>query len=163
MNRKVKRYDPINSDGTCGMCVEDADYGAYVEFADYAALEAELAKMRAVLDGFVLVPVEPTLEMANASVYNGTDYTGSFDFDDFKKDWTDILAAAPARQQVECQECERLRNTLLEVTTRHFAESWNRRASDKELEQYLSAGIAQLEGERDQLRAELDSIQPRAR
>lgn len=43
----VKRYDPINSDGTCGMCIEDADYGAYVEYADYAALEAELAKLRA--------------------------------------------------------------------------------------------------------------------
>lgn len=41
MNRKVKRYDPINSDGTCGMCIEDADYGAYVEYADYAALEDE--------------------------------------------------------------------------------------------------------------------------
>lgn len=47
MNRKVKRYDPINSDGTCGMCVEDADYGAYVEFADYAALEAERDQLRA--------------------------------------------------------------------------------------------------------------------
>ena len=42
----VKRYDPINSDGTCGMCIEDADYGAYVEYADYAALEAELAKLK---------------------------------------------------------------------------------------------------------------------
>ena len=47
MNRKVKRYDPISSDGTCGMCIEDADYGAYVEYSDYAALEAELAKLRA--------------------------------------------------------------------------------------------------------------------
>ncbi len=61
-----------------------------------AELRAQLAQQQGVLDGFVLVPVEPTLEMANASVYNGTDYTGSFDFDDFKKDWTDILAAAPA-------------------------------------------------------------------
>ena len=41
----VKRYDPVNSDGTCGMCVEDADYGAYVEYADYAALEAELVEL----------------------------------------------------------------------------------------------------------------------
>ena len=41
MNRKVKRYDPINSDGTCGMCIEDADYGAYVEYEDYAAIETE--------------------------------------------------------------------------------------------------------------------------
>ena len=43
----VKRYDPINEDGTCGVCVEDADYGAYVEYADYAALETELAQLRA--------------------------------------------------------------------------------------------------------------------
>ena len=43
----VKRYDPINNDGTCGVCIEDADYGAYVEYADFAALEAELAKLRA--------------------------------------------------------------------------------------------------------------------
>jgi ribosomal protein S14 len=50
MNSKVKRYDPINSDGTCGMCVEDADYGAYVEFADYAALEAECERLREALD-----------------------------------------------------------------------------------------------------------------
>ncbi len=46
MNRKVKRYDPINSDGTCGMCVEDVDYGAYVEFADYAAIETECNALR---------------------------------------------------------------------------------------------------------------------
>lgn len=61
-----------------------------------AELRAQLSQQQGVPDGYVLVPVEPTLEMANASVYNGTDYTGSFDFDDFKKDWTDILAAAPA-------------------------------------------------------------------
>ena len=46
MTRQVKRYDPINSDGTCGMCIEDADYGAYVEYEDYAALEAELARVK---------------------------------------------------------------------------------------------------------------------
>lgn len=93
MNRKVKRYDPINNDGTCGMCVEDADYGAYVEYADYAALEAE---------------------------------------------------------------CARLKNSLLAITARHFAEVWQKRTSDAELEQYLSAGIAQLEAERDALAAELE-------
>lgn len=42
---EVKRYDPINSDGTCGICVEDADYGAYVEYSDYAALDAECEKL----------------------------------------------------------------------------------------------------------------------
>ena len=39
-------------------------------------------------------------------------------------------------------ECERLKNSLLEITARRFAESWKKRTSDAELEQYLSAGIA---------------------
>lgn len=47
MSSEVKRYDPINSDGTCGMCIEDADYGAYVEYADYSALKAERERLRA--------------------------------------------------------------------------------------------------------------------
>lgn len=46
MSSEVKRYDQINSDGTCGICVEDADSGAYVEYADYAALEAECERLR---------------------------------------------------------------------------------------------------------------------
>jgi hypothetical protein len=48
----VKRYEPVNSDGTCGVCVEDADYGAYVEYADYDTLrtanqrlEGEVARL----------------------------------------------------------------------------------------------------------------------
>lgn len=53
-------------------------------------------------------------------------------------------------------EYERLKNSLLEITARRFAESWKKRTSDAELEQYLSAGIAQLEAERDTLRAELE-------
>ena len=53
------------------------------------------------------------------------------------------------------EECERLRNCLLEVTVRHFSESLKRRSSDKELEQYLSDGIAQLEAERDTLLQQL--------
>lgn len=53
MNNKVKRYDPINNDGTCGMCVEDADYGAYVEYADYAALEADNARFQSAIVGMI--------------------------------------------------------------------------------------------------------------
>ena len=49
----------------------------------------------------------------------------------------------------------RLKNALLAVTARHFAESWKRRTSDAELEQYLSAGIAQLEAECERLRMQL--------
>lgn len=46
----VKRYDPINSDGTCGICLEDPDYGAYVEFADYDALQSLNAELLEALD-----------------------------------------------------------------------------------------------------------------
>lgn len=41
----VKRYDPINSDGTCGICLEDPDYGAYVEFKDYDSLQSLNAEL----------------------------------------------------------------------------------------------------------------------
>lgn len=53
------------------------------------------------------------------------------------------------------EECERLRNCLLEVQVRHFSDSLKRRSSDKELEQYLADGIAQIESERDTLRQQL--------
>lgn len=49
-------------------------------------------------------------------------------------------------------------NTLLALTTRHFAESWSRRSTDAKLDEYLSAGIAQLQEERDAALAELESL-----
>ena len=55
-------------------------------------------------------------------------------------------------------ECARLKNSLLAVTARHFAEGWKKRTSDAELEQYLSAGIAQLEAKRDKLAGLLDRV-----
>ena len=65
----VKRYDPINSDGTCGMCIEDADYGAYVEYADYAALEAELATVKKVAYGNIeLLEENQNLKAENAKL-----------------------------------------------------------------------------------------------
>ena len=56
-------------------------------------------------------------------------------------------------------ECARLKNSLLAITARHFAESWKKRTSDAELEQYLSAGIAQLEAERERLRQQVAALQ----
>ena len=55
-------------------------------------------------------------------------------------------------------ECANLKNSLLAITARHFAESWKKRTNDAELEQYLSAGIAQLEAERDALRQQHDKL-----
>lgn len=98
--------------------------------SDIEQLRALLAQQQGVPNGYVLVPVEPTLEMANASVYNGTDYTGSFDFDDFKKDWTDILAAAPAPVQAEPQTAA-ASDVLAERQRQISAEGWTPEHDDE--------------------------------
>ena len=56
-------------------------------------------------------------------------------------------------------ECANLKNALMAITARRFAESWKKRTSDAELEQYLSAGIAQLEAERDKLAQILGNVE----
>ena len=48
-------------------------------------------------------------------------------------------------------ECQRLRQAMLRLVTTHCAAATKNNATDAELEQYLSAGIAQLEAERDKL------------
>lgn len=74
--------------------------------------------------------------------------------------WQHLMTVAQHQRITDALrgEVERTRNMLLEVTTRHFAESWKNRSSDKMLEEYLSVGIAQLEAERDQLRAEVERL-----
>lgn len=42
----------------------------------------------------VSVPVEPTIEMAEALYFDGKDYTHSKDFDDFKAAWPQMLLVA---------------------------------------------------------------------
>lgn len=63
------------------------------------------------LEGWKLVPVDPTPEMAAQTAYDGMQYSNPFDFDDFRKDYAAMLAAAPAHpaaQQVgqEPQRCQ---------------------------------------------------------
>ena len=79
-------------------------------------------------DGYVVVPVEPTPEMAAQTAYDGKQYSDPFDFDDFRKDYAAMLAAAPAPapapaqgQQVECQECERLESLIKQYARRMCA------------------------------------------
>jgi hypothetical protein len=54
-------------------------------------------------------------------------------------------------------ERDRLESTLIQTTTRHFAKQWKDRADDKKLDECLSEGIAMLEAERDQYRAEVEA------
>lgn len=87
-------------------------HAAVCRASDYAALADELATLRAevqrlraqsawVPDGYAIVPAEPTPEMAAQTAYDGTQYSNPFDFDDFRKDYAAMLAAAPspARKQ----------------------------------------------------------------
>ena len=53
-------------------------------------------------------------------------------------------------------ENAQMRNSMLRLVTTHCAAAIKGQAADAELEQYLSAGIAQIEAERDKLRAELE-------
>lgn len=58
-------------------------------------------------------------------------------------------------------ENARLRNSMLRLVTTHCAAAIKGQAADAELEQYLAAGIAQLEGQRDKLAGELAAIRER--
>lgn len=55
-------------------------------------------------------------------------------------------------------ECERLRGVMMGIATRHFAGNLSNADKEKELDQYLSEGIRQLEAERDALRTQLEAI-----
>lgn len=53
-------------------------------------------------------------------------------------------------------ERDHYKNAIKEVTARNFAERWRNTATDKELEQYLSSGISQLENEH---RKQIEALQ----
>lgn len=52
--------------------------------------------------------------------------------------------------------CDHYKNAIAEIATRHSVDRWANTSSDKELEQYLSDGIAQLEGE---YRKQIEALQ----
>lgn len=55
-------------------------------------------------------------------------------------------------------ERDRLESMLIRTATRHFALQIKDRADDKKLDECLSEGIAMLEAERDQYRAEVEAL-----
>lgn len=74
-------------------------------------------------------------------------------------EWADFVAEATPNAVLSLlDELDAKDNTLLALTTRHFAESWSRRSTDAKLDEYLSAGIAQLQEERDAALAELEAL-----
>ena len=116
------------------------------------ALHAEAEALRAALLGLASVnPAERGIEWAKSYASDGLKGAGS----ELYARWLDTFKEAEALRA----ENARLQNALLEVTARRFAESWKKRTSDAALEQYLSAGIAQLEAERDKLAEVLGNVE----
>lgn len=68
---------------------------------------------------------------------------------------------APALSAVTAER-ERLESILIRTTTRHSAQQRKNRAVGKKLDECLSEGIAMLEAERDQLRAEVERLREAA-
>lgn len=73
---------------------------------------------------------------------------------------SDCIDLHPRFQQM-ATEGERLRQSMLRLVTMHCAAAMKSQASDAELVQYLSAGIAQLEAECERLRGLLPEMPPR--
>ncbi|HBO5108936.1 TPA: hypothetical protein L4W61_006092 [Pseudomonas aeruginosa] len=66
-----------------------------------------------------------------------------------------IVGALRARLQAAEDRADTLEHRMMGMMTRHFAEAWRNRDTQKALDGYLSAGIAQLEQERDAALAEV--------
>ncbi|WP_225037712.1 hypothetical protein [Pseudomonas aeruginosa] len=60
-----------------------------------------------------------------------------------------IVGALRAKLQAAEGRADTLEHRMMGMMTRHFAEAWRNRDAQKALDGYLSAGIAQLEQERD--------------
>ncbi|WP_228752936.1 hypothetical protein [Pseudomonas aeruginosa] len=56
------------------------------------------------------------------------------------------------------ERADALEHRMMGMMTRHFAETWRNRDTEKALDGYLSAGIAQLEQERDAALAEVERL-----
>jgi len=71
--------------------------------------------------------------------------------------------AQALRDEVEAanDRADTLEHRMMGMMTRHFAESWRNRDTQKALDGYLSAGIAELERERDAALAEVAALRAR--
>ncbi|WP_319089906.1 hypothetical protein [Pseudomonas aeruginosa] len=69
-----------------------------------------------------------------------------------------IVGELRAKLQAAEDRADTLEHRMMGMMTRHFAEAWRNRDTQKALDGYLSAGIAQLEQERDAALAEVERI-----
>lgn len=63
-----------------------------------------------------------------------------------------------AERDAANKRADTLEHRMMGMMTRHFAEAWRNRDTQKALDGYLSAGIAQLEQERDAALANVDAL-----
>ncbi|HIE0838047.1 TPA: hypothetical protein ACXJOU_000669 [Pseudomonas aeruginosa] len=90
--------------------------------------------------------------MAQTSVVRASD------FDEFATQYERIVGALRAKLQAAEGRADTLEHRMMGMMTRHFAEAWRNRDTQKALDGYLSAGIAQLEQERDAALAEVERL-----
>ncbi|HHK4890463.1 TPA: hypothetical protein ACQT0G_004407 [Pseudomonas aeruginosa] len=69
-----------------------------------------------------------------------------------------IVGELRAKLQAAEDRADTLEHRMMGMMTRHFAEAWRNRDTQKALDGYLSAGIAQLEQERDAALAEVERL-----
>lgn len=69
-----------------------------------------------------------------------------------------IVGALRAELQAAEDRADTLEHRMMGMMTRHFAEAWRNRDTQKALDGYLSAGIAQLEQQRDAALAEVKRL-----
>lgn len=135
MNRKVKRYDPISSDGTCGMCIEDADFGAYVEYEDFAALEAECDSLWSTYVALV-DKLDIDTEKAKTAYGKPSDVIVSY---------VDKLRAENDRLRAERDAFRDSRNYLIEEISDHLSEIAELRDALEEIADPIKFMRARLE------------------
>ncbi|AEX55918.1 hypothetical protein PMG1_00047 [Pseudomonas phage PMG1] len=69
-----------------------------------------------------------------------------------------IVGALRAELQAAEDRADTLEHRMMGMMTRHFAEAWRNRDTQKALDGYLSAGIAQLEQQRDAALSEVERL-----
>ncbi|WP_410525447.1 hypothetical protein [Pseudomonas aeruginosa] len=90
--------------------------------------------------------------MAQTSVVRASD------FDEFATQYERIVGALRAELQAAEDRADTLEHRMMGMMTRHFAEAWRNRDTQKALDGYLSAGIAQLEQQRDAALSEVERL-----
>ncbi|EPK3351631.1 hypothetical protein L5593_004347 [Pseudomonas aeruginosa] len=74
-----------------------------------------------------------------------------------------IVGELRAKLQAAEDRADTLEHRMMGMMTRHFAEAWRNRDTQKALDGYLSAGIAQLEQERDAALARIEELDKQCR